>query len=78
MELETLQTYLSDNNIEELILEMTEALLKDKPQQPRKYLLGRLEEEIGDGINRNAGMQGMMEIPGENLVKLFESTRSIT
>lgn len=52
MEMDTLQTYLRDHHIEDLVLELTEALLKEKPNHPKKFLLGKLEAEIGDGIVR--------------------------
>ncbi|CAD7959820.1 unnamed protein product [Amoebophrya sp. A25] len=52
MEVEAVRSYLAEHHVEDLILELTESLLKDKPMQPKKFLLGKLEEEIGDGVSR--------------------------
>lgn len=83
--MEDLQRYIVENGVEDLILEFTEMLLKEKPQHPKKFLLGKLEESIGDGISRtkpksdNKDHPGQfMDIPASHLTRLFESTRAIT
>ncbi|CAD7936718.1 unnamed protein product [Amoebophrya sp. A120] len=85
MEAEALQTYLAEHHVEDLVLELTESLLKEKPLQPKKFLLGKLEEEIGDGHSRRElpslslpGSNNIMDVPSQYLKRLFESTRSIT
>lgn len=80
MEMEALKNYLQQYSIEDLILELTEAILKDKPPDPRKYLLGKLEEEVGDGRAREVATEATSigQVPSHYLVQLFECTRSIT
>eukprot|EP00392_Amoebophrya_sp_AT5.2_P009217 g9245.t1 len=74
MEAEAIQLYLQEHHIEDIVLELTESLLKEKPLQPKKWLLGKLEEEIGDGHSRNSHSGTIIDVPSQ----LFESTRSIT
>jgi len=79
-QIDGIHRYVINSRLEGLIMELTEALLKDRPERPRHYLLGKLEEEVGDGIIRETYNENhkMMEIPGQHLVRLFESTRCIT
>lgn len=81
-----LQDYLKDNKIEDLVLELTEALLRDRPTDPKRYLWERLSED--DSVpewGRHLGVASkslvvgqIMDVPGQHLIRLFESTRSIT
>jgi len=80
MEMEALQNYLKENQIEDLVLEMVESLLKDKPGNPKKYWLSKLKDEVGDDSvdDRSSKRSSIMEVPGHHLIRLFEATRSIT
>jgi len=94
---EELQRYLRENNIEDLMLELTEAMLKDRPSDPKRYLCERLQDNGnpsnfmngsggnaagGDRLTQNisnmCGTCNVMDVPGQHLVRLFESTKTVT
>lgn len=87
VELEELETYLQENKVEDLVLELTESLLRDRPMDPKRYLLEKLSGDdtlpewghLGIGVGaKGVGGNAIMDIPGQHLIRLFESTRSIT
>eukprot|EP00397_Hematodinium_sp_SG-2012_P022594 GEMP01023421.1.p1 GENE.GEMP01023421.1~~GEMP01023421.1.p1 ORF type:complete len:450 (+),score=92.22 GEMP01023421.1:163-1512(+) len=86
MEIEELQEYLKEYKIEDLMLELTEAMLKDRPADPKRYLYERLSQDEGvPEWGRHLGLMpkslvgnAIMDVPGHHLIRLFESTRSIT
>eukprot|EP00451_Oxyrrhis_marina_P018849 CAMPEP_0204331298 /NCGR_PEP_ID=MMETSP0469-20131031/15595_1 /ASSEMBLY_ACC=CAM_ASM_000384 /TAXON_ID=2969 /ORGANISM="Oxyrrhis marina" /LENGTH=440 /DNA_ID=CAMNT_0051314271 /DNA_START=24 /DNA_END=1346 /DNA_ORIENTATION=+ len=75
--LDTLQDYLKEHQVEDLVFELVESLLKDKPANPRKYLWSKLGEEE-TLANVKASEASIMEVPSHHLQRLFEATRLIT
>ena len=82
-ELAQLQDYLRKHRIEDLVLELTENVLREKPEDPRKFLLGHLEEQIGDGVSRHSrhssnfhrgNLLAGVDVPSVHLSALFDST----
>jgi adenylate cyclase len=89
MEMKELQNYLKDYKIEDVVLELVESALKDKPADPKTYWREKLKAELGDNVeqdattdatkaeHRKSKSNAIMEVPGHHLLKLFEVTRNI-
>eukprot|EP00746_Dinoflagellata_sp_MGD_P007170 gnl/MRDRNA2_/MRDRNA2_114146_c0_seq1.p1 gnl/MRDRNA2_/MRDRNA2_114146_c0~~gnl/MRDRNA2_/MRDRNA2_114146_c0_seq1.p1 ORF type:complete len:455 (+),score=99.77 gnl/MRDRNA2_/MRDRNA2_114146_c0_seq1:74-1438(+) len=88
MEMESLQTYLKEYKIEDVVLDLVESALKDKPKDPKTYWREKIRAEIGEietskaetvlAEKRKSKSNAIMEVPGHHLIRLFEVTRNIT
>jgi GAF domain-containing protein len=84
-ERDRLQGYMKTNNIEEMVQNLVEGLLKDKPDvRPQEHWAHMLRVEKVQRENKHkAGyelkdMTAGSEVPGRLLSKLFQATRRIT
>jgi GAF domain-containing protein len=64
-----LDTYTRENHVDEVVEDMISALLKAKPDNPRQWLLERLEKDLSDQSD---------SLSESDLHKLFAVTRRIT
>mmetsp|Transcript_65385 Transcript_65385/g.202528 ORF Transcript_65385/g.202528 Transcript_65385/m.202528 type:complete len:469 (-) Transcript_65385:34-1440(-) len=69
LEQQALDAYIRDNQVEEAALELVQSLLQAKPDNPREWLLNRLEQELSDESE---------DLSESDLHKLFAVTRRIT
>lgn len=65
----TIDQYLADNRVEEVVAELVHRLLAAKPDNPRQWLLDTLEKEICDESG---------ELAESDLHRLFVATQRIT
>lgn len=74
-EKEAVNEYVRENNVEDMVHDLVEALLKDKPSNPKRYLLSYFSDEKEAG--GEGGKELVTEVPGHHLIRLFEVTRNI-
>lgn len=68
-EAEALDRYIGERNVEGAVQELLQALLEARPEDPKRWLLGHLEQELSDESD------GLSEA---DLHRLFAATRRIT
>lgn len=68
-ELEEIDKYVSDSGLSNVVEDMLTSLLSAKPEEPRKWLLKKLEADLSDESD---------ELAESDLHKLFVATRKIT
>lgn len=77
-EKEAVGDYIKDNAVEDMVHDVVEALLKDKPSNPKRYILSWLGEDGEEGGQRRVSESSITEVPGHHLIRLFEATRNIS
>merc|ERR1719387_79955 len=78
-EKEVVNEYVKEHSVEDLVHDVVEALLKDKPSNPKRYLYSYLQdpaEKLAAGPAKKR--DSITEVPGHHLIRLFEVTRNIT
>lgn len=88
-----IEAYMKNHQIDDFMLDITESLLSDRPPDPKRYLLDKLNDRIqedhlaSDGLKNHVHNKkrvtggndnNIIDVPGEHLIRLFESTRAIT
>ena len=86
-ELQSLQNYLKENDVEELILGLVEATLREKPENPSEFIFDVLQKHDDDSAQEScprsilgsiSHSNTLMDVPSQYLMALFESTKKIT
>merc|ERR1719333_1011469 len=65
----TLDKYIQENDVEKAVAEVLQALLEAKPDNPKQWLLNRIEQELSDES---------ADLSEADLHRLFAVTRRIT
>jgi len=80
VEKDAVNSYVREASIEDTVHDMVEGLLKDRPSNPKAYLLSLLSDKPkeAEAEKEKDNTSGIVEVPGHHLIRLFEVTRNIT